>query len=700
MNKKVFRNQKRTLLGRKLLPSRTAGVHLALLVLFAAAGVTGILQQQQAYAAAKTAASYCGVYTNTNEASACKDGVNGGDCNDYAIILGAAVADICYKAAKDRDAGIVSAGNVTVPSGETPAPPLPSSPTKPNLNQILDSLDQTKDLDEYLDLLHEAGPNAEEDVKEVPDDTKGQYINGAGKKQSIVELNHAGPDAPTILFFNGGGWHANDLNGQKITGMYPGFEGGKDNEDRYPTGGTAQERGFNTYDVTYRLGSSGVYYMFEDVMRGIKHMRENADLYNIDPEKIILWGDSSGGSLAMRAAASGKSGAKVAVGWSPPTNAYTGLFRSYKSLLIGMDHSTCIPTDLAGLTNTTDLLTGGSGEVAEYGQGFSANDFSGAGIGLGGSSGIGMDAGKVDFMTTITDVLSAGQYAMDASQNVESITSQLESGGIMSLSGGVINLASKKFLECIDNFNALSPAMFASPETPPSFLAGFNTDDVVGPNQVTGMRDKLRTLGIRSDAALLDGTPGGNMPLTPNMGHHLDYDARFVCVTLNFILQELEEGGLVECETGLLGETNTDDGSGIADTLNGAAGGGSSGAGGGSSAGGGSGGGGGNSGGGGNTGGSSNTPKPACDSEGYQIQGVAGVCPRGPRPSATVAQKDACAKEGLQWVALTRGSGYCLRPTAEEKSKGYYSASYVKSGDSGRYTCPKGGTLVNLRCKL
>ncbi len=546
MNKKVSQSNKQSPFYRLSAITPAVLIRLAVLVLFAAAGITGILQQQ-AYAA-QTAADYCNKYSSTGEKNACKDGINGADCNDYAIVFDQSVADICHKAARDRAAGTVTPGNVIVtPSPSVSASPKPSPST--SFNELQDILDQTQDLEEYTNLLHEFGPNSDVDLDEEPDDTVGSYINGAGKKQKIETIHPGtGPNSPAILFFNGGGWHANDKNGQKIS---KGEESKESNGTTHsPIGGGAAERGFATFDVTYRLGSSGVYYMFEDVMLGIKHMRNNADKYGIDPNRIVIWGDSSGGSLAMRAAASGKSGAKVAVGWSPPTNAYTGLFHSYKSLLIGMDHSTCIPTDLAGLTNATDLLSGGSGEVAEYGQGLSSNDFSGIGMGAG-PEGIGFDSGNISPINLITDVLKAGQYAMDSGKNVEAISSQLESGDPMALSGGVINLASKKFLECIDNFNALSPALFASPDTPPSYVAGFHTDDTVAPDQVTGMRDKLRNLGIRSEMMMLNGDPGGADGITPKMGNHLDYDARFVCETINFIYQEFEEEDkLVDCETG------------------------------------------------------------------------------------------------------------------------------------------------------
>ncbi len=143
---------------------------------------------------------------------------------------------------------------------------------------------------------------------------------------------------------------------------------------------------------------------------------------------------------------------------------------------------------------------------------------------------------------------------MQTSQNIESISSQVENGGLSSLSGSIMNLTAKKLSECIDNFNALSPALFASPETPPSFLAGFNTDDLVEPGQVTGMRDKLLSMGLKSAAMLLDGDPnGGFNPMGANKGNHLDYDMRFVCDTMNFVDSVIQpERGTTNCATGVV----------------------------------------------------------------------------------------------------------------------------------------------------
>jgi hypothetical protein len=669
-------------------------------------GTFGLLQTTTV-GAAQTTAQYCAQYTSNSKLNACKDGIRGADCSDYAITFDQETSDICTKAKTAKAAGQISDTPVVQPSDngsnatdaevyknvilnacapyqsdsaaalwclygglgqdgkegkpKTTADCLSKAEIKSstrnqaaciagsgagqsyladkngdseesnnintNTNSIQDMLDQSSNTQQYLDVLHAVGKDAGVDLGEKPDNTYGFYVNGAGKQQRITPTL-AGANAPAIIFFNGGGWHGNDGTsycvsvGSPLKNCAPGQNGGGelgiDEGLQAPPGGGATARGYTTFDATYRYGSSGVYYMFEDVMRAIQHVRNNAAMYGVDPNKIAIWGDSSGGSLAMRANASGKSGAKVAVGWSPPTNAYTGLFRSYKSLMIGIDHSTCAPTDLAGAANFTDLFIGGSGNVAEYGQGLSSNSFDGFTSG--------------DPLGLLTEVLTAGQYAMTTGQNLETISSQLEGGGIEGMSGGIINVASKKIVECIDNFNVLSPALFASPDSSPAFVAGFDTDDVVGPEQVYGMRDKLRSLGVRSDAMVLQGNPNPvNSPLGPS-SNHMGYDPRFVCDSLNFIDEIMQIGKKVNCGTG------ASEGNGAGNTGGGAGGTATPATGNGGSGGGGSGGSGG--GGSGGSGGSANNSNygNSCNKFGangiINANGDCAACPSGNTPIA------------------------------------------------------------------
>jgi hypothetical protein len=232
------------------------------------------------------------------------------------------------------------------------------------------------------------------------------------------------------------------------------------------------------------------------------------------------------------------------------------MFKSYKAFLIGIDHSTCIPTDLAGITNTTNLLTGGSGDVAQYGIGIGSNDFASIGLVQDGH-GFHFDGSKLggdgNIMGFLGQFLTAGQYASETFQNLETISSQIESGNTTALAGGIINMSASKLTECLDNFKALSPALYASTESPPMFLAGFTTDDVVDQEHIYDMHDKLVKMGIRSEMSLLAGdntTPFNTFGA--NLGNHLDYDARFVCPTLNFIDSVVQpDRNPTNCGTGL-----------------------------------------------------------------------------------------------------------------------------------------------------
>ncbi len=507
---------------------------LGWLTLFVAAAVivsvAGFWQTQTALAA-QLANDYCSQYTTNDQKNACKDGLKGTDCQNYADAgFDTTVVDVCKKAAADLAAGNVKPGDVKVTDTTSPTPSTSGSPsTSPQLNatnvDMQNYLNQAKSLSDYVDLLHGAGTDSKVDTTKVDDSRKDSYVNGAGKQQAIKELNPGSGNSPAILFFNGGGWHANDQMGERVAD-------GKDGAIK------AGDLGYAMYDVSYRLGSSGVYYMYEDVMRGIKHMQDNAKKYGIDPNKIVIWGDSAGGSLVMRAAASGKSGAKAAVGWSAPTNGYTGLFHSFQSFAIGMDHSTCIPTDLAGFTNFANLLNGGSGDIAQYGQGLSSNDFSSLGINLGDVTPF--DTSQINPLALLTEGMIAGKNALSAGSDVEAISNQINSKNTSGLTASTFNLATKKFTECLNNFNALSPALFASPDTPPSFLADFEVDGVISPDQTTGMRDKLRQMGIKSDSLVLpvdDHCKQPDQAESPaaSGGCHLGYYYKFVCPTLAFV---------------------------------------------------------------------------------------------------------------------------------------------------------------------
>lgn len=458
---------------------------------------TAFAQQSTQNSKNLTAESWCKKYTVTSENYACKDGWKGADCTDYLITHDQEHVDLCQEAAR-KAAEVGSGGDSEESMGV---------PTNNNSNN-LEGLDTVKNLiNQITSSQNEYAQNSSqqrdaERLKEI-DNKKAanpltHYINGNGDEQSLRTKFAAGEGNPAIIFFNGGGWHHDDQVGDKVSNI-------------------STARGYTSIVATYRLGSSGVYYQYEDVMRAIKHVRDNAALFKIDPSRIAIWGDSAGGSLAMRAAGSGKSGAAAAVGWSAPTNAYTAIFKSPQSFLIGLDHSTCVPTDINGALNTIDLINGGSGTSMPNEGGIGNNNFESIQNG--------------DSLGTITQVLALASRAQQNGINPSSLANLTGSNGGGN-SQSTRQLTSKKYIECLDNFNNTSPALYASPLTPPTFLAGFESDILIDPGQLYQMRDKLRSMGVPSSVLTL---PGVAAPNTVAGENHLDYNEAFVGPSLDFL---------------------------------------------------------------------------------------------------------------------------------------------------------------------
>lgn len=355
--------------------------------------------------------------------------------------------------------------------------------------------EEVKELKEAVEALKKAAEPP------LPDNQYGKYVNGANKYQAMRVNRAEGDNRPVIIFFNGGGWVSDDGVGDKIAPQ-------------------ANARGYTTIVATYRLGTSGIYYQLDDVMRAIQHVRNNAGMYGIDPTRIAIWGDSAGGSLTMRAAGTGKSGARVAVGWSAPTNAYTAIFHSARAFAVGMSHSTCAPTDLAGINDTLKELNGEEATSTDA-------DHS--------------TEGDSSPTAIVENVLKIATQAQEVGESVEAISKQIEDEeGQEELSGNVRRLATKKVIECMDNFNTGSPALFASPQSPPALLAGYDNDPLVHPGQAFQMRDKLRSLGIPSEALILPGAPISDVDRGIGVDNgsgenHLGYHEKFVNVSIDFV---------------------------------------------------------------------------------------------------------------------------------------------------------------------
>lgn len=449
-------------------------------------------------------------------------------------------------------------------------------------------------------------------VETRAESTVDTYTDNAGGKQNIRVTKAKGDNRPAIVFVHGGGW-ATD-----------GGTFGPDFQNR------AAKWGYSSFRINYRLMPGGVYEQLQDVMRAVKHVRDNAGQYGIDPNRVAIWGDSAGGSLTVRAAASGKSGAAAAVGWSAPTNAFRDIFNSAPGFVDGLFHSRCFGEYLPpftmdainffngnrsvleklasgaplsqdqsarllkdslqlsgivieqlpatagklqkaandfGVTINDEALAGNSvkvptptiseGEVKQKLTTLKAEDLAKIGtaiyeferatsnssgdaektaatislikLGLNQLSDIQGQIVQEKATTGTTDASNLDATDKDASDQPGLTLSPTNSPLINSGSnGGLVGInpqqiSASKIAQCIDDFVELSPALFASPRTPPTFLAVAAHEELVNAQDAYQMRDKLRSMGIRSEALVLSGN------------RHMGYDARAETPSFQFL---------------------------------------------------------------------------------------------------------------------------------------------------------------------
>lgn len=429
--------------------------------------------------------------------------------------------------------------------------------------------------------------------------TTDYYTDNAGGKQPIQIVKTEGEKVPAIIFVYGGGWAVD------------GFDFDRPFQD------DAAKNGYTSFRIKYRLMAGGVYEQLEDVMRATRHIKQNAASYNIDPEKIVIWGDSAGGSLAVRAAASGKSGTAAAVGWSAPTNAFRDLFNSPQSFADGLFHSRCFggyirPLSLTVLSFIDDTskswLKLGSGKALSQKEsmymvsralqtsnivltdlpstfGRLAAAPGDLGFTVTGNPGDLTDTGKSTTAPLSGDELTKKLKALSPEELTQLGTSIFEfsrsmydnpipedakeSNTISTIAQGlqdIVNVqdgiyqqkldaekltgsnipliqsdnlpiginpqqvSTEKLQECIDDFIQLSPALTASPRTPPMFLATYTKDALVNVHDAYQMRDKLRSMGIKSDTFTIKG-PGHMVGKLHQKGRPETY--RFIDAILN-----------------------------------------------------------------------------------------------------------------------------------------------------------------------
>mgnify|MGYP001109650208 CR=1 FL=1 len=319
---------------------------------------------------------------------------------------------------------------------------------------------------------------------------QGNYVDGSGNRQSMNLVTPGGKNRPGIIFVHGGGWRSGDKN------QYDGLQR------------EAAKRGYASASINYRLGSGGIYYQYEDVMRAVLTIRANAQQYGVDPNRIAIWGDSAGGSLAMRVAASGDSGLAAAVGWSAPVNAYTGIFDSAAGFAISADHSTCMDKTPPEVKRAFDAYYHGQVGVTP--------------------------TGEKTARSTASYYNPKTPYALESAKQVAATAPYAATASPSTAKNQIPPYVQRWILGNLDqrgcraNLDALSPAVSPSKRTPATILISAQSEDLVHPQQSLEYSAKLRSMGISSKAVIL---PGAN---------HMGYDQRAVAPSFTFLDQQLK----------------------------------------------------------------------------------------------------------------------------------------------------------------
>jgi acetyl esterase/lipase len=124
----------------------------------------------------------------------------------------------------------------------------------------------------------------------------------------------SGKPSPVIVYFHGGGWAVGTRRrfGRAFKGWSP-----------TPLARLAAA-GFAVLTVDYRLTGEAVFpAQLDDAKAAIRWARTNAAELNIDPQRIVAWGESAGGHLALLAGLTGSAEAGddvcAVIAWYAPT---------------------------------------------------------------------------------------------------------------------------------------------------------------------------------------------------------------------------------------------------------------------------------------------------------------------------------------------------------------------------------------------
>lgn len=121
-------------------------------------------------------------------------------------------------------------------------------------------------------------PDSVKQYKDIPYKT----IDSTTLKLDIYHSKHLTGTAPLIIFVHGGAWKKGDKH------------------DYLPYLISYANKGYVTATIQYRLSGAAKYpAQLLDVESAVKWLKQHADDYHIDPEKVAMVGGSAGGHLAL-----------------------------------------------------------------------------------------------------------------------------------------------------------------------------------------------------------------------------------------------------------------------------------------------------------------------------------------------------------------------------------------------------------------
>ncbi|QHC00367.1 alpha/beta hydrolase fold domain-containing protein [Epidermidibacterium keratini] len=160
---------------------------------------------------------------------------------------------------------------------------------------------------------------------------------------------------PVAIYLHGGGWQLGDkaaVNDTAVANI-------KEFRD------ALLDAGYAVAAVNYRLTDEAIWpAQIQDVKSAVRYLRANAGKYNLDPERVVVWGESAGGHLAqMMAVTNGDPTMEGTVGQTGESSDVSAAISYY-----GISDLVTTATDVMGCSQTggevgQSKLVGGSPSV-------------------------------------------------------------------------------------------------------------------------------------------------------------------------------------------------------------------------------------------------------------------------------------------------------------------------------------------------